>query len=185
MPIPAMALVQQFTRSPYCHLPHQGPGNTVDLYSYITPYVYTYARIYTHVFHDIVYQRKTVINSLRPNDAIWRQRPGPTLALVMACCLTAPSHHLNQCRLIISEVQCQSHDVNFTKIPMPSATEISLKIIWIESYWDLQGTDESTDMDDKDTLEPDVAKCNYLSNVFTYVYYHYLKLHWFGIPLLY
>ena len=40
-------------------------------------------------------------------------------------------------------------------------------------------------MDDKDTLEPDVAKCYYLSNVFTYVYYHYLKLHWFGILLLY
>ena len=27
----------------------------------------------------------------------WRQRSGSTLAQVMACCLTAPSHYLNQC----------------------------------------------------------------------------------------
>ena len=45
------------------------------------------------------------INSLWPSDAIWRQRSGSTLAQVMACCLTAPSHYLNQCWLIISEVQ--------------------------------------------------------------------------------
>ena len=37
------------------------------------------------------------INSLRPSDAIWRQRSWTTLVQVMACCLTAPSHHLNQC----------------------------------------------------------------------------------------
>ena len=43
-------------------------------------------------------------NSLRPSDAIWRHRSWSTLAQVMACCLTAPSHHLNQCWLIISEV---------------------------------------------------------------------------------
>ena len=42
--------------------------------------------------------------SLWPCDTIWRQRSGPTLAQVMACCLTAPSHYLNQCWLIIGEV---------------------------------------------------------------------------------
>ena len=31
-------------------------------------------------------------------------RSGSTLTQVMACCLTAPSHYLNQCRLIISKV---------------------------------------------------------------------------------
>ena len=41
------------------------------------------------------------INSLWPSDAIWRQRFRSTLAQVMACCLTAPSHYLNQCWLII------------------------------------------------------------------------------------
>ena len=35
-------------------------------------------------------------------------RSGSTLAQVMACCLTAPSHYLNQCWLIISEVQWHS-----------------------------------------------------------------------------
>ena len=30
------------------------------------------------------------------NDAIWWHRSGATLAKVMACCLTAPGHHLNQ-----------------------------------------------------------------------------------------
>ena len=44
------------------------------------------------------------INSLWPSDAIWRQRSGSTLAQVMACCLMAPSHYLNQFWLIISKV---------------------------------------------------------------------------------
>ena len=35
--------------------------------------------------------------SLGPSDAIWRQRSGSTVAQEMACCLTAPSHYLNQC----------------------------------------------------------------------------------------
>ena len=31
------------------------------------------------------------------SDDIWRHRSGSTLAQVMACCLMAPSHYLNQC----------------------------------------------------------------------------------------
>ena len=34
-----------------------------------------------------------------PNDVIWLQRSGSTLAQKMGCCLTAPSHYLNQCWL--------------------------------------------------------------------------------------
>ena len=45
------------------------------------------------------------LNSLWPSDARWWQRSGSTMAHVMACCLTAPSHYLNQCWLIISEIQ--------------------------------------------------------------------------------
>ena len=41
-------------------------------------------------------------NSLEPSDAIWRQRTRSTLAQVMACCLPAPSHYLNQCWLIMN-----------------------------------------------------------------------------------
>ena len=49
------------------------------------------------------------VNSLWPSDTIWRQRSGSTLVQVMACCRTAPSHYLNQCWLIISEVQWHSY----------------------------------------------------------------------------
>ena len=55
------------------------------------------------------------INSLWPSDAIWQQRSGSTLTQVMACCLTAPSHYLNSCWQIISEVQWHSHKRNFTR----------------------------------------------------------------------
>ena len=41
-------------------------------------------------------------DSFWPSDTIWRQRSVSTLAQVMACCLTAPNHYLNQCWLIIS-----------------------------------------------------------------------------------
>ena len=54
------------------------------------------------------------LNSLGPSDAIWRQKSGSTLVQVMACCLTAPSHYLNQCWLIISKVSWHSFEGNFT-----------------------------------------------------------------------
>ena len=44
------------------------------------------------------------VNSLWPSDATEHQGSGSTLAQVMACCLTAPSHYLNQCWFIINEV---------------------------------------------------------------------------------
>ena len=50
---------------------------------------------------------------IKTHDAIWRRRSGSTLAQVMACCLTAPSHYLNQCWLIISKIQTHSSDGNF------------------------------------------------------------------------
>ena len=40
---------------------------------------------------------KSMFNSLWPSDTIWRHKSGSTLAQVMACCLMAPSHYLNQC----------------------------------------------------------------------------------------
>ena len=46
-----------------------------------------------------------LVNSLLPGDGIWQHRSGSTLVQVMACCLTAPSHYLNQCWLFICEVQ--------------------------------------------------------------------------------
>ena len=55
------------------------------------------------------------LNSLRPSDSIWRHRPESTLAQVMACCVTTPSHYLNQCWLIFSKVQWCSAEGNFTR----------------------------------------------------------------------
>ena len=55
------------------------------------------------------------VNSLWPSDVVWRQGSRSTLAQVMACCLTAPSHYLNQCWLMISEVLWYSPDSNFAE----------------------------------------------------------------------
>ena len=39
---------------------------------------------------------KCAFNILWPSDAIWWLKFGSTLAQIIACCLTAPSYHLNQ-----------------------------------------------------------------------------------------
>ena len=84
-----------------------------------------------------------IFNSLRPSDAIWRQRSGSTLAQVMACCLTAPSHYLHQCWLIISKVLWHSSEGNF--IRETSATT-GLKITFPKLNWNLPGATELTIM---------------------------------------
>ena len=72
--------------------------------------------IHTAPFNSTVIMNiRTGVNSLWPSDIIWRQRSWSTLAQVMACCLTAPSHNLNQCWPIISEVQCHSYKDNYTR----------------------------------------------------------------------
>ena len=48
--------------------------------------------------------REQFVTSLWPSDAIWQHTSGSTLAQVMAWYLTAPSHYLNQCWLIMIEV---------------------------------------------------------------------------------
>ena len=50
--------------------------------------------------------------SLWTRDAIWLHRFGSTFAQGMACCLTAPSHYLNQYWLIISLVVWHTPDGN-------------------------------------------------------------------------
>ena len=56
------------------------------------------------------------INSLWPGDTIWRHGTRSTLAQVMACCLTAPSHYLNQCWLTIRGVLRHSSENSFAGI---------------------------------------------------------------------
>ena len=59
---------------------------------------------YDDEWHINIIDALNILNSLCTSDGIWQRRSGSTLAQVMACCLTAPSHYLNQCWLIISEV---------------------------------------------------------------------------------
>ena len=68
---------------------------------------HTFTLLLTHwSYHSLVliHQSESPNNSLAPNDAIWRQRSSSTLAQVMACCLTAPSHYLNQSWLINTKI---------------------------------------------------------------------------------
>ena len=60
------------------------------------------------------------INSLKPGGAIWCHRSWSTLVQVMACCLMAPSHHLNQCWLIIK---------GFCGIYLWSVSQVVIKIL--------------------------------------------------------
>ena len=50
----------------------------------------------THYHNELLDTCGEWFNSLWPSDEIWRHILGSTLAQVMACCLTAPSHWLNQ-----------------------------------------------------------------------------------------
>ena len=63
--------------------------------------------------------RTFLFNSLWPNDSIWQHRSRSTLAQVMACCLMAPSHYLNQCWLIFSKVKWHSVEGNLTRDSKP------------------------------------------------------------------
>ena len=67
-----------------------------------------------------------MISSLWSSDAIWRHRTWSTLTQVMACCLTAPSHYLNQSWLIISKAQSHSSGNHITK----DTPYQSLKSVW-------------------------------------------------------
>ena len=68
------------------------------------------------------------VNSLRPSDIIWQHRSGTTLAQVMDCCLTAPSHNLNQCWLIVRSSGIHLSAI-LQEIAQPTVTEISLKLL--------------------------------------------------------
>ena len=76
------------------------------------------------------------VNSSGPSDNIWQHWSRPTMAQVLAC------HYLNQCWLIISNVQRHSSQGDFTKEPQPSITKISLEIIHLKFHSYLPGADE-------------------------------------------
>ena len=84
-----------------------------------------------------------VYSSFWPSYAIWRQRCWSTLAQVMACCLTAPSHYLNQCWLTISKVLWHSSE-GITIRSEDTNQWMRLKIAFLKSPPDLTGTNELT-----------------------------------------
>ena len=49
--------------------------------------------------------------------AIWWHGSGPTLAQIMACCLTAPGHYLNQCWLIMHHQDLMSNFPYHSNMP--------------------------------------------------------------------
>ena len=83
---------------------------------------------------------KFELNSLVPSDAISRQRSGSTLAQEMACCLTTPSHYLNQCCLIISKVEWRSYKGKFARDT--SINEIIWKIKYLKFHSNVPGGNE-------------------------------------------
>ena len=81
---------------------------------------YTSVMIWLIFFHGVCGPlgctlRIFYLKSLRSTDGIWQLRPWSLLVQVMACCLTAPSHYLNQYWLIISRVLWHSPGGNFTE----------------------------------------------------------------------
>ena len=71
---------------------------------------------YTFTITAATFPRGQWVNSLWPSEVIWQKRSWSILAQVMACCLTAPSHCLNQCWLIISKVERHSSKASSQEI---------------------------------------------------------------------
>ena len=103
-----------------------------------------------HHMTDIT--RTQWVNLLWPSDTTWRYRPGSTLAQIMTWCLLAPSHYLNQCWLIISDVPWQSPEANFIRdIIPPSIYKITLSITYPKFHSNLPGANE---LNSKPQLHP-------------------------------
>ena len=80
------------------------------------------------------------INSLGPSGAIWHRRSWSKLVQVMACCLIAPSHYLNQYWLINSKVLWHSsEDIIIRRFEDTNQqdwiTLISPRSQWVNDCW--------------------------------------------------
>ena len=94
-----------------CYIPYHA---VVYIYIYVCVYVckvnFTYSIYYSGAACNAY-----LFNTLWPSDAIWQHRSGSTMIQVMACCLTAPSHYLNQCWIISKAQWHSSLEGNFTR----------------------------------------------------------------------
>ena len=81
-----------------------------------------------------------LINSLWPSDPIWRHRSGSTLAQVMVCCLTAPTHNMNQSWLIFKGVLGPYPESNLIyELLKRSIWKVSLEFTLLKFYPNLPG----------------------------------------------
>ena len=78
--------------------------------------------------------------ALWPSDAIWWHRSGSKLAQVMACCLTAPSHYLNQCWLIIS----QWHYLKAISQEIMESYLAKISLLNLKFHWYITGANKLT-----------------------------------------
>ena len=84
---------------------------------------------------DVTCYHWPTVHSLWPSYAIWWHRSRSALVQAMACCLTSPSHYLNQCWLIINEAHCHLAEGNFTETALDVTLQSVLKlVIWKYSY---------------------------------------------------
>ena len=95
---------------------------TAECYYYVLCSVVIYGFVMTWLKCTIIILMQLCIyydiwqwfNPLWPSDAIWRRISWSTLVQVMAWCLMAPSHCLNQCWLVINDVLWYSSEIKFT-----------------------------------------------------------------------
>ena len=99
----SLAFVKR-TQRPPVDSPHKGPV-TRKMFPFVDVIIILVSCGYVIRLTGSQYIYLSILlNSLWPSDSIWRHKSGSTLAQVMACCLAAPSHYMNQCWLIISKV---------------------------------------------------------------------------------
>ena len=104
---------------------------------------------------------------LWPSDVIWRL----TLLQVMASCLTAPCHYMNQYWLIITEIKCFSPEDSFTGNVF--ILDMSLQIINLRLQLYHAGTNESI------STVPLQWRHNERNGVLNHRRLHYLLICWF------
>ena len=81
--------------------------------------------------------------SMWPSDAVWGHRYESTLARVMACCLTAPSHYLSQCWLSMRSSGIHLR-VILQEMPKMSILDMSLKITTLRIQPNISADNEWT-----------------------------------------
>ena len=98
----------------------------------------------TFKFGDLVWLILKVWWYISWHSSSWCHKSGPILTQVMACCLTAPSHYLNQSWFLNGEVLCFSPGAISQWVPKLLLCIISLKIIHLKLLAYLPGANELT-----------------------------------------